>query len=193
MKLKGKKIAVLIESDFYEHEIWYYHYRFPEEGAEVHFMSRMWGQQSITFKGHEYHAPFECRESFENMSDEAMAGYAAVIVPAGMVSDRLRYTEDLSKLPPATVFLQRAFANKSIVKGIICHGLWLVSPLPELVRGRRLVVHNNLLGDARNMGAVYVDQDVVVDGDLVTGRSGGHCHLFARAIIDKIAIQSAKQ
>lgn len=187
MKLAGKKIAILIESDFYEHEIWYYHYRFPEEGAEVHFMSRMWGQQSITFKGHEYHAPFECRESFENMSDATLASYAAVIVPAGMVSDRLRYTDDVGKLPPATEFMKRAFANKTLVKGIICHGLWLVSPTPELVRGRRLVVHNNLLGDARNMGAEYVDQDVVVDGDLVTGRSGGHCHLFARAIIDKLA------
>jgi protease I len=187
MNLKGRKIVVLIEGDFYEHEIWYYHYRFPEEGAELHFMSRLWGQQSITFKGHEYHAPFECHESFEDMSDESLASCAAVIVPAGMVADRLRYTEDTGKLPPATVFLQRAFANKKIIKGIICHGLWLVSPAPELVRGRRLVVHNNLLGDARNMGAVYVDQDVVVDGDLVTGRTGNHCHMFARTIIDQIA------
>jgi protease I len=187
MKLKGRKIAVLIEGDFYEHEIWYYHYRFQEEGAELHFISRLWGQQSITFKGHEYHAPFECHESFENLSDEGLASYAAIIVPAGMVADRLRYTEDIGKLPPATDFLQRAFANKKIVKGIICHGLWLVSPAPEIVRGRRLVVHNNLLGDARNMGAVYVDQDVVVDGDLVTARTGDHCHLFARTIIDLIA------
>ena len=51
MKLKGNKIAVLIESDFYEHEIWYYNYRFPEEGAKLHFLSRLWGQPSITFKG----------------------------------------------------------------------------------------------------------------------------------------------
>jgi protease I len=86
-------------------------------------------------------------------------------------------------------FLKRAFACPAIIKGIICHGLWLVAPAPELVRGRRLVVHNNLLGDARNMGAVYVDEDVVVDGDLVTGRSGGHCHLFARKIIEMIAQQ----
>ena len=43
MKLQGKKIAVLIEGDFYEHEIWYYHFRFPEEGAELHFLSRLWG------------------------------------------------------------------------------------------------------------------------------------------------------
>jgi protease I len=187
MKLEGRKVAVLIESDFYEHEIWYYYYRFPEEGAELHFLSRLWGQTSITFKGHEYHAPFECHESFENLSDESLASYAAIIVPAGMVADRLRYTEDIGKLPPATAFLQRAFANKKIVKGIICHGLWLASPAPEIVRGRRLVVHNNLLGDARNMGAVYVDQDVVVDGDLVTARTGGHCHMFARTIIDLIA------
>jgi protease I len=187
MRLKGRKIAVLMESDFYEHEIWYYHYRFPEEGAELHFMSRLWGQPSLTFKGHEYHAPFECHESFESMSDKDLASYAAVIVPAGMVADRLRYTEDIGRLPPATVFLQRAFANGNVIKGIICHGLWLLAPLPELVRGRRLVVHNNLLGDARNMGAVYVDQDVVVDGDLVTARSGGHCHVFARTIIDLIA------
>ena len=74
-----------------------------------------------------------------------------------------------------------------IIKGIICHGLWLAAPAPELVRGRKLVVHNNLLGDARNMGAVYVDRDVVVDDDLVTARTGGHCHLFARTIIDLLA------
>ena len=37
------------------------------------------------------------------------------------------------------------------------------------------------------MGAIYIDEDVVVDGDLVTGRTGGHCHLFARRIIELLA------
>jgi protease I len=100
------------------------------------------------------------------------------------VSDRLRYTEDVTRIPPATEFLKRAFANKQIVKGIICHGLWLTAPAPELVRGRRMTVHNNLIGDAKAYGAIYTDEDVVVDGDLVSGRTGGHCHLFARKIID---------
>src|ERR1019366_5118622 len=59
-----KKVAVLIESDFYEKEIFYYEHRFPEEGIEVHFLSRLWGQPSITFRGHEEHYPFECHESF---------------------------------------------------------------------------------------------------------------------------------
>ena len=186
MRLQGKKIGILMEGDYHEPEIWYYQRRFPEEGAEVHFLTRLWGQQSLTFKGHEYHLPFECRESFEGMGDSELRSYASIIVPAGMVADRLRYTEDIRKLPPAVEFLKRAFVERSIIKGIICHGLWLVAPAPELVRGRRVVVHNNLIGDAKNMGAIYVDQDVVVDGDLVTARSGGHCHLFARKIIDML-------
>ena len=63
--LAGKKIAVLMESDYYEPEIWYYQHRFAEEGAEVHLLSRLWGNESLTFLGHEYRAPIEVRESFE--------------------------------------------------------------------------------------------------------------------------------
>lgn len=184
MKLQGKKIGIFIESDFYEQEIWYYKYRFPEEGAELHFFSRLWGQPHLTFRGHEYHAPFECHESFEGIDDKALRSFAAIIVPSGMVSERLRYTENLSQLPPATAFLKRAFAEPNILKGIICHGMWLVSPAPELVRGRPVTCHNNLYSDVINMGAIYRDEDVVVNGDLVTGRTGGHAHLFARKIID---------
>ena len=181
------KIGVLLEADYYEKEIFYYEHRFPEDGFELHFLSRLWGQNALTFTGHEWKVPFEVRESFENMTDEELRSYSAIIVPSGIVADRLRYTEDVNKLPPATEFLKRAFAEKQIIKGIICHGMWLVAPATELVRGRRVVVHNNLIGDAKAYGAVYVDQDVVVDGDLVTGRTGGHCHLFARKIIDMLS------
>lgn len=189
MRLKGRKIAVLMESDFYEPEIFYYERRFPEEGAEVHFLTRLWGQQSLTFYGHEFRAPFEVHESFENMDDQTLRSYDAIIIPAGMVSDRLRYTEDVNKIPPATEFLKRAFAQKSILKGIICHGMWLVAPAPELIKGKRVVSHNNLIGDVKNMGGIYTDKDVVVWQELVTGRSAAVCHLFARTIIDKLADQ----
>lgn len=184
MSLPGRKIGILIESDFYEPEIWYYRFRFAEEGAEVVFLSRLWGQPALEFKGHEYRAPFPCDRSFETIDDDQLATFAALIVPAGMVSDRLRWTPDVNVPAPAVRFLQRAFANPRVLKGIICHGLWLLAAAPELVRGRRLTTHNNLHGDARNMGAIYVDEDVVVDGDLVTARTGGHCHLFARRIIE---------
>jgi protease I len=187
MSTRPKKVGVLVESDFYEKEIFYYEHRFPEEGIELHFLTRLWGQPSLTFLGHEYRAPFQCQESFEAMSEQELRSYGAIIVPSGMVADRLRYTEDATVLPPATAFLKRAFAEPRIIKGIICHGLWLVAPAPELVRDRPVVAHVNLLGDVRNMGAIYTDQDVVVDGDLVTGRTGGHCHQFARRIIDMLA------
>lgn len=192
MKLQGKKVGVLIESDYYEKEIFYYEHRFPEEGIELHFLTNLWGQPSLTFRGHEEHYPFECHESFVDMDDETLRSYAAIIVPSGFVSDRLRWTPDVSQLAPATKFLQRAFAEPSVIKGIICHGMWLVASTPELVRGRRVVAHNNLYGDVVNMGAIYTDQDVVVDGDLVTGRSGGHCHQFARTIIDTLVEQEAQ-
>ena len=193
MKLPGARIGILIESDFYEPEIFYYQRRFAEEGAEVHFLTRLWGQPSLTFQGHEYRAPLEVSESFEDIGDDELRRYAAIIVPSGMVSDRLRYSEDpANALPPATEFLRRAFAEPGVLKGIICHGMWLVAPAPELVRGRPIVAHNNLYGDVNNMGAVYTDEDVVVDGDLVTGRSGGHCHLFAKKIVELLSESASR-
>jgi protease I len=187
MCIQGKKIGILFESDFCEYEIWYYRLRFPEEGAKVDFLTRLWGYKSLTFKGHDYQMPMECSQSFEGMSDESLRQYAAIIVPSGFVADRLRYTDTLATLPPAVEFLKRAFAEKSIIKGIICHGMWLVSRIPDAVKGRRVVCHTNLYGDVVNMGAIYVDQDVVVDRDLVTARSSESCAPFARTIIDLLA------
>src|SRR5207244_13318992 len=101
-----------------------------EAGMELHFLSRLWGQPSLTFLGHEQKYPFECRESFEGMDDNTLRSFAAVIVPSAFVSDRLRYTEDVHRIPPATEFLARAFAEPRIIKGIICHGMWLAARRP---------------------------------------------------------------
>jgi protease I len=189
--LSGRRIAILAESDFFEPEISYYQRRFAEEGARVDLLTRLWGNKSITFSGHEYRAPLTVEKSLEDLDDRRLLEYSALIVPSGMVADRLRYTEDIEKLAPATDLLRRAFARSGIVKGIICHGMWLAASIPYVVRGRKVVCHNNLIGDVRNMGANYVDQDVVVDGDLVTGRTGEHCHLFARTIIDELVLRGA--
>ncbi len=189
--LAGTRIAILMESDFYEPEIFYYQRRFAEEGATVEFLTRLWGRRSLTFYGHEYRAPMTVEAGLEGIDDRALAGYAALIVPSGMVADRLRYSDDVDLLAPATDLLRRAFARPGIVKGVICHGLWLAAAAPYLVRERKVVCHNNLIGDVRNMGANYVDQDVVVDGDLITARTGDHCHLFARAVIDLLAQRRA--
>jgi protease I len=120
------------------------------------------------------------------LTDKDLDDYAAIIVPAGMVSDRLRYTEDVKKIPRASAFMKKVFARKDIVKGVICHGLWLLSPVSEVVKGRKMTVHNNLLGDAKNYGVDYQDADVFVDGDLVSARTGGHCYLLAQEILKAI-------
>ena len=61
-----------------------------------------------------------------------------------------------------------------------------MAPISYLVKGRKMVVHNNLLGDAKVMGINYVNQDVVVDGDLVSARTGGEHIPFAQAIVETI-------
>ncbi len=184
--MSAPKVAILMESDFYEKEIFYYEARFQEAGIEAHFVTRMWGQESLTFTGHEHKYPFEVRESFEGWSDEELGEFAAIIVPSGIVADRLRWTEDVTVVPPASALLERAFANPGILKGIICHGLWLTAPVRHVVAGRQLTCHNNLHGDALAYGAQYVDADVFEDGDLITARTGGHCYLLADRIIARI-------
>ncbi len=189
-RLAGRTVAILMESDFVEQELHYYERRFTEEGARVEFLTRLWGQDALTFHGHEFQEPFTVTGDLERAD---LSGIDVLIVPSGMVSDRLRYTEDVHELAPAVRLLKAAFADRRIVKGIICHGLWLAAPIAEVVKGRRVTCHNNLVGDARNMGALYTDQDVVVDRDLVTGRTAGHCAEFARMIIDLVAADSTAE
>jgi putative intracellular protease/amidase/mannose/cellobiose epimerase-like protein (N-acyl-D-glucosamine 2-epimerase family) len=191
-QLTGRTVGILMESDYFEPEIHYYMYRFAEEGARTILLTRLWGQDSLTFKGHEYQIPIAVDGDLETVDDERLRQFDAIIVPSGMVSDRLRYTDDVNELPPAVKLLRRAFAMPEVLKGIICHGMWLVAPIPEVVRNRRITCHNNLVADVRNMGAVYTDQDVVVDDDLVTGRSAHECHEFARMIIDLLAARGKR-
>src|ERR687895_1097007 len=192
-RLAGRTIAILMEGDFVEPEVHYYQRRFAEEGAHTEFLTRLWGQRELTFNGHEYQQPFTVNGDLEAVDEERLRAIDALIVPSGMVSDRLRYSEDIDALAPATRLLKRAFAIPTVLKGIICHGMWLASPIPDVVRGRRVPCHNNLIGDVRNMGAAYTDQDIVVDGDLVTARTADHCHLFARTIIDLVAARRARR
>jgi protease I len=191
-RLAGARVALLVESDYFEPEIFYYQLRFAEEKADLVIMTRLWGQSEITFTGHEYRAPLTVNRSLEDISDEELLSYDAIIVPSGMVADRLRFSVEPKELSPATDLMRRAFTMPDVLKGIICHGMWLLAKTPETVQGRPVTCHNNLVGDVLNMGAVYTDADVVVDGDLITGRTGKHCHLFAHSLIDAIAARREK-
>lgn len=184
------KIGILLENRFIDHEVIYYSNRFKEEGIQVDFMTRLWGQPRLTFKGMELGMEFSVDKSFENLSDEELSKYAAIIMPAGYVADMLRYAEKPGDLAPAVQFMKRAMENKNIIKGAICHSLWIFDPIPECIRGRKVTCHNNVIGSVKNTGAEYVDQDIVVDGDFVTARTGGMFAMFARTIIDEIRKKS---
>ncbi|MGQ4512848.1 DJ-1/PfpI family protein [Streptomyces sp. DW26H14] len=189
-RLAGKRVGLLLESDFVEDEISYYRRRFAEEGAEVVLLTRLWGMPSLTFTGHETRAPITVAGDLEALDYGELSRLSALVVPAGMVSDRLRYTEDLGVPAPAVDLLRRAFRMPNLIKAFSCHGLLLLSAAPELVRGRPVTCHNNLVGDVRNMGAHYTERDLVIDGDLVTSRTVEDCHLLARGVIDLLDVQA---
>jgi protease I len=190
-RLAGRRIGILIESDYVEDEIGYYRRRFMEEGAEVVLLTRLWGQSELTFQGHEFRAPITVNGDLEALDYHELTRYAALVVPAGLVSDRLRYTEDLARPAPAVDLLRRAFRIPQLIKAFSCHGLLLLSAAPDLVDGRPVTCHNNLVGDVRNMGGFYRDQDLVTDGDLITSRTVEHCHLLTRAVIERAAAAAA--
>ncbi|WP_372463405.1 DJ-1/PfpI family protein [Actinospica acidithermotolerans] len=185
-RLAGKRIGLLLENEFVDEEISYYRRRFAEEGAEVVLLSRLWGRETMDFTGVAGAAPVTATVDVDTLDYGELSGFAALIVPSGSIADRLRYSEDVDALSPAVNLLGRAFRMPHLVKAFSCHALLLASPSPDLVRGRTVTCHNNLIGDARNMGALYTNQDVVVDRDLVTSRTVEQCHLLARAVIAAI-------
>jgi protease I len=161
-------------------------------------MSRLWSKPSICFfsDAEEGKTPqtLEVQIDFQNVD---VNDYAAVIMAANYTSVRLRYFEPPAgtaispkqvRTAPAVQFYAKAMANPKIVKGALCHGLWLLTPIPELLKGRRVICHEVVLADIINTGAIYVPSSsgVVVDGDLVTGRSKNEVEPFIEAITEQI-------
>jgi protease I len=200
--LEGKKIAVLVETEFIPEEIAAYQIRFAELGATVHFMSRLWNQPSARFISDvddlgESLQYLDVNIDFQNVD---LNEYAAVIMAANYTSVRLRYFEPPQGQPinpqqtrtaPAVQFFAKAMANPEIIKGLLCHGLWLLTPMPELLKGRRVICHEVVLADITNAGAIYEPSptNIVVDRDMVTGRSGRDVNAFIEAIATQIVRQ----
>lgn len=199
--LEGKKIAILVESEFIPEEIDAYRRVFTALGAKVHFMSYLWGQPKLTFTSAEQagskQLTLEVDIDFQDINPD---DYAAIIMAANYTSVRLRYfepppgqpfTADMVKSAPAVKFFARAMANRYVVKGALCHGLWILTPNPEMLKGRKVICHEVVLADVLNCGAQYIRPDtenagVMVDDDLVTGRSKHEVEAFIQAIVKQI-------
>ncbi len=204
--LKGKKVAILVENEYVPAEIAAYRSRFGELGAEVHFMSRLWGQPKLTFVSDvdDYKGSLQkLRDYLEtidvdmDIQDANLDDYAAVVMAANYTSVKLRYFEtppgqaisaDMVRSAPAVRFFARAMRDPRIVKGALCHGLWILTPNPELLAGRKVICHEVVLADVNNAGGLYTTSptNVVVDGDLVTGRSYKEAAALADAIAEQV-------
>ncbi|MGA2702778.1 MAG: DJ-1/PfpI family protein [Isosphaeraceae bacterium] len=193
--LAGHKVAVLVESEFIPEEIQIYKKRFTELGAEVHFVSRLWGYPSARFVSDvdQIGKPLEILEVHRDLKDCRVSDYSAIIMAANYTSVRLRMfntpegvpvNPEMSREAPAVRFFAEAMKNPRVIKGALCHGLWILSPNPELIRGRRVICHEVMVADVRNMGAIYVPSKVgvIVDGDLVSGHSKDEVPLFVDTI-----------
>ena len=105
-----KKIGILLENRFIEKEIFYYQSYFETEGYQPVFLTRLWGQPRLTFKGLEYQAEMTVDQSFENLTDEDLAEYGAIIVPAGYVADYL--------FPPPPSFCNASWPSRRLSRGL---------------------------------------------------------------------------
>jgi protease I len=200
--LDGKKIAVLLETEFIPEEIAAYQTRFSELGATVDFMSMLWGKPSEQFVSDvdKLGKSLEYLDVTIDFRDVDINEYAAVIMAANYTSVRLRYFKPPEGQPispqhvrtaPAVQFFAKAMMNPRLIKGFLCHGLWILTPMPELLNGRRIICHEVVLADIVNAGAIYVPSptNIVVDGDVVTGRSGHDVHAFIEAIAQQIILR----
>ena len=196
--LEGKRVAVLVESEYIPEEIAAYQRVFPERGATVDLITRLWGNAEVTFVSDvdKLGKPLETLTVDMDLDSVKVEDYDAVIMCANYVSVRLRYFEPpedgntdwaaLVRSAPAVKFFARAMATPTIVKGALCHGLWILTPNPELLKGRRVTCHRVVLADVLNAGAIYDPAPVVTDGDLVTGDSGANVLPFIDAICQRL-------
>ena len=78
-----------------------------------------------------------------------------------------------------------AMMNPQIVKGALCHALWILTPAPELLKGRKVICHTVALADVLYAGGIYVPDPmyVVVDRDLVTARSAADLELYTEILL----------
>lgn len=168
MELTGKRVAILAEELYEDLELWYPALRLREAGAEVKII----GSGSATM----YHSKYGYAVTQDAAAADVSADdFDAVVVPGGYAPDRLRRY-------PAVLDLVREVFEAGKVVAMICHAAWV--PISAgILKGRTATCVPAIKDDLINAGATYVDQEVVVDGNLVSSRRPADLPAFCRAII----------
>lgn len=171
MPLKGKRIAILVETLYQDHELWYPFYRMKEGGAEVVLV----GPRVDTFA-----SKYGCPARSDKAAAEVSAkDFDAVIIPGGYAPDHMRRHRDM-------VELVREAVAEGKVTAAICHGGWMLASA-RVLEGREVTGFFAIRDDLVNAGARFVDREVVVDGNLITSRQPSDLPAFCAAIIRMLA------
>jgi protease I len=176
MKEARGKIAILVEDDYEDLELWYPFYRLREAGLEPILV----GPEVRGYRSkHGY-------DAFSTISagDVEVRSLKGLIIPGGYAPDRLRRH-------PAMVELVKGVFDQGGLVASICHGGSLLVSA-NVVKGRKVTSFPSIEVDLINAGARYIDREVVVDRNLITSRRPDDLPAFMREILAYLASQHTK-
>ena len=118
----------------------------------------------------------QARATVEHVAADIDPGdFDALVIPGGYSPDHLRADDDV-------VRVVRRFHDAGLPVAAICHGPQLLIEA-DVVRGRTLTSYPSVRTDLRNAGAEWVDEAVVVDGNLITSRNPSDLDAFSGEIL----------
>src|SRR5215203_5350629 len=114
-------------------------------------------------------------------ADVSASQFHAVVIPGGFAPDYIRRSEPMLKL------VRDLFAAGKPVAAI-CHGPWVLCSTPAL-KGRKATGFHSIKDDMTNAGAAFVDQEVCVDGNVITSRTPSDLPAFVVAVMKAISVR----
>jgi protease I len=169
--LEGKKIAILIEDMFNVFEFWYPYYRLKEAGVEVVVVGS--GRTEV-FTGK---PGTECKADV-SADQVTSADFDGVVIPGG-------YAPDMMRRAPAMVELVKNLYDEGKMVAAICHAGWMLASA-GILENKKVTSFFAIKDDLIHAGADWQDQEVVVDGNLITSRTPDDLPAFMTAIIEAL-------
>ena len=163
-----KELLAFVDDVYEDLELWYPKLRLEEAG----FTMRLAGPELKTYTGkHGYPAKADSLIAGVQSSD-----FCGLLIPGGFMPDKLR--RDARVLS-----LTREFFAQGKLVAFICHGGWI--PISaRILNGKRAAGSLGIKDDLENAGAIWVDEPVVVHGNLVSSRTPRDLAPFAKAMVD---------
>jgi protease I len=175
-ELKGKCIAIIATDGFEQAELLEPKRALEEAGAKTHVLSL----KRDAIRGWNHTEWGETVTVDKTVDAAEIHEYDLLLLPGGVQNpDKLRMNED------AVRFVREFFQSGKPVAAI-CHAPWLLIEA-DVVRGKRVTSWPSLKTDLRNAGAFWLDQKVVLDGNLITSRKPDDIPEFNRVIHEQLA------